>query len=632
MTDQERIAEWNRTAADYPLTDCVHQQIERQASQTPDAVAVVFDNEALTYRELDERANRLAHYLAGRGVGPDTLVGVSIVRSLDLMVALLAIMKAGGAYVPLDPAFPLPRLALMVEDARPLLVLTEQRFSDRFPANTNLLFVDSEAGAIAQQSPLAPDSRATSGNLVYVIYTSGSTGKPKGVMIEHRNVVSFFTAMDRAIGDGSPGVWLAVTSISFDISVLELFWTLARGFRVVLQGDERNIAKNILEYQVTHLQCTPSLARMLTIDRGSFSALSRLRKLLLGGEALTLPLVEQIRQVFSGEMYNMYGPTETTVWSTTQRMEKGAQVVSIGKPIANTQTYILDAELRPATIGDTGELYIAGAGVVRGYLNNPTLTAERFLPNPFGTDPAGRMYKTGDLARYLPDGNIEYLGRADFQVKIRGVRIELGEIETVIERHPAVRQAVVIAREGDAGVARLVACMCLNEDTPSATDEIRAYLRENLPDSMQPSEFVVLAEMPLTANGKTDRNALLQRQKRDMAVQMPDQLPKNDLEQKIAAVWQEMLETENVGVEKNFFDLGAHSLMVAEVQNKLQDVLDREIPLVAMFRYPTIRALAAHLANGTAETPAVDEAAARAQSRRESMQRRNARPPQKPGI
>ncbi len=423
---------------DYPRESTIADLFALQAARTPDSIAVAAGDCRLSYRELDKRSNRLARHLQGLGVLPDTLVGVALGRSEMLVVSLLAILKAGGAYVPLDPHYPRERLSWIIQDSRMQVILATGASRERLPlGGSGLSVLDVADSAIGSCSPHAVTSIARSHNLAYVIYTSGSTGKPKGVMVENRNVVNFFTGMDRAIGC-KPGTWLAVTSVSFDISVLELLWTLTRGFKVVVHGDEGTgtIADEIALHGVTNLQMTPSLARMLTLDPRAFAALGSLQQILLGGEAVPASLIHQLRQAFKGDIYNMYGPTETTIWSTAYLIGEIESTVSIGRPIANTQIYLLDAELNPVAKGEVGELFIGGDGIARGYWNRPDLTAERFPAVP--SLPGQRIYRTGDLARFQPDGNIEFLGRADFQIKLRGHRIEPGEIEAILEQCPGV--------------------------------------------------------------------------------------------------------------------------------------------------------------------------------------------------
>jgi amino acid adenylation domain-containing protein len=616
-----QVLEWNRTEADYPRSSTIAELFIEQAARTPDAIAVVAKDRRLSYCELDERSNRLARHLQTLGVKPDTLVGVAMGRSETLVVSLLAILKAGGAYVPLDPTHPEERLSLVIEDSGMQVLLTTAETRQKLPLElSGITVVDAEDSGLAAQSTDAVVSKTESHHLSYVIYTSGSTGKPKGVMVENRNVVNFFTGMDRAIGCG-PGVWLAVTSVSFDISVLELLWTLTRGFMVVVHGDEgaSTIAEEIARNGVTHLQMTPSLARMLTLDARAFAALGELKQMLLGGEAVPASIVEHLRQVFKGEIYNMYGPTETTIWSTTYRVGEPEKTVSIGRPIANTQIYLLDPELQPVLVGEIGELFIGGDGVAREYWNRPDLTAERFLLIPSLSDQ--RIYRTGDLARYLPDGNIEFLGRADFQIKLRGHRIEPGEIEDLLEHCAGVRQAVVLAREDREGDKRLVAYLVAESVGAETAAALRGALESKLPDYMVPSAFEFLSAMPLTENGKIDREALLKLPPPNLAAgtdaSLPQNEPGNEMERIVAAAWQDALGVASVGINDNFFDLGAHSLTVAEVQAKLQTALGREISILDLFQYSTVSALSRHLA-GTQSNSQISD---RAQRRRLARQR-----------
>ena len=628
-----QLLEWNRTEADYPRSSTIAELFAAQAARTPDAVAVIAQGRTLTYRELDESANRLARRLQNLGVKPDTLVGVAMGRSETLVISLLGILKAGGAYVPLDPTYPPDRLSLVIEDSQmPVLLTTAASRAHLPPAAAGVTILDAEDTVFERESAKAVVSQATPTNFAYVIYTSGSTGKPKGVMVENRNVVNFFTGMDRAIGC-APGVWLAITSVSFDISVLELLWTLTRGCTVVVHGDEgsANIADEITRYRVTHLQMTPSLARMLTLDPRAYSALGSLKQMLLGGEAVPAALIHHLRQVFKGEIHNMYGPTETTIWSTTCRVEDRDTSVSIGRPIANTQIYILDPDFNPVPVGEIGELFISGDGLARGYWRRPELTAERFMTIPgLGPD---RIYRTGDLARFLPDGNIHFLGRADYQIKLRGHRIEPGEIESVLEKFPGVRQAAVVLREDREGDKRLVAYLVAETAGSAAAlraaGDLRAAAGAKLPDFMVPSAFVFLNELPLTGNGKIDRKALLTLPPPNLAFAAASHgaEPSSETERVVARAWQLALGIPSVGLNDNFFDLGAHSLTVAEAHAKLEEVLGREIALLDLFQFTTVSALAAHLdAESGGAQAAASQLSVRAARRRLARQRETKAP------
>ncbi len=622
-------AEWNKTEADYPREGTIVQLFEQQVARTPDAVAVVSTGRSLTYRELDHRSNQVARHLQQLGVQTETLVGIAVERSVEMMVGLLAILKAGGAYVPMDPSYPAQRIALMIEDSgAPVILATEGTMSRLGKTVRRIVSIDGDAATIAGNDTHLVSSTASGQDLAYVIYTSGSTGKPKGVMIEHRNVINFFTGMDRAIGS-EPGVWLAVTSISFDISVLELFWTLTRGFQVIIHGDEgtQTIPDEIRNYGVTHMQATPSLARMIAVNPDGLAALGRLKKLFLGGEALPPSLVRHLRQEFHGELHNMYGPTETTIWSTTFQITGDSDSIPIGKPVANTQVYVLDSGLQPVAAGEAGDLYIGGDGVVRGYWQRPDLTAEKFLSDPF--QPGNRMYRTGDIARFLPNGNLEFLGRADFQVKLRGFRIEVGEIEAALENQPGVGQAAVVAREFKSRIQtqtqsedkRLVAYVVPKSGTKLEIADLRAALAAALPEYMVPSSFVLLDSFPLTANGKIDRNALPNPSAVEAESGAASEPPRNELERMIAQAWKDALGVDSVGLNENFFDLGAHSLMVAEVHMQLQQLLGRELSLVDLFQFPTVTALANHLNGEEAVPRASNRAERRLAARQQQAQR-----------
>ena len=622
LTGPERgkiLADWNDTDADFQKALFVHQAFEEQVEQTPDAVALVFQNEQLTYRELNYRANRVALALQKLDVKAGDRVGICMRRSPEMMAGLLGILKAGGCYVPLDPAYPKERLAFMINDSQSPVLLTQRSLRDALKfgiPNLKLLCADETNGVSdANRDPRLPSLSGTrpSTSLAYVIYTSGSTGQPKGVMVTHRNVVNFFAAMDRVLGT-QPGTWLAVTSISFDISVLELFWTLARGFKVVIQSDEnwisttrphnggdfentsgqwRSLPEQIIRHSVTHMQCTPSLAKTLILAPASREAVRRLDKFLLGGEALPVSLANELRGIMRGQLINMYGPTETTVWSATHPVDKAEGSVSIGRPVANTQIYILDKNLQLLPVGVPGEIIIGGEGVALGYLNRPELTAEKFIRSPFIA--GGRLYKTGDLGRLCADGTIEFLGRLDHQVKIRGHRVEPGEIELAFSHHPAVREAIVAVREDAPDDQRLVAYIVASPDTrPTATD-LRRFAQDRLPEAMIPAAFVFLDALPLTPNGKVNRKALPAPASRRPELDTAYIAPHGRLENSIAVIWQELLHVEKVGWHDNFFDLGGNSLLVVQVQARLRNVLGIELPIVKLFQHPTIHALANHL-------------------------------------
>ena len=465
LTDAEKhqlLVEWNDTRIDYPRDKCIHELFETQVAKTPDAIAVVFADQQLTYRELNSRANQLAHYLRKLSVGPETLVGICMERSMEMIVGLLGILKAGGAYVPLDPTYPKERLAFMLEDSRAPFLLTQARLGELRPAfGGTPISLDQDRQDIAQESTANIGPVQSPETLAYVIYTSGSTGKPKGVMIQHRSVVNFLASMARQPGLCETDTLLAVTNLSFDMAGFDFYLPLMVGARMVLArredaADGLRLRNLLSDSGATVMQATPATWRMLLAAGWQGS---RELKILCGGEALSEDLAKQLGQ-HCASLWNMYGPTETTVYFFCRALlsrHSSGRTVPIGRPIANTQIYILDQQLQPVPIGVPGELHIGGDGLARGYLNRPELTAEKFIANPFGADTPSRVYKTGDLARYLPGGKIEFLGRMDHQVKIRGYRIELGEIEAVLAQHRSIKESVVIARDDSLGSQRLVA-------------------------------------------------------------------------------------------------------------------------------------------------------------------------------
>jgi amino acid adenylation domain-containing protein len=562
--------------------------LEDRAARTPNDIAAISGGRRLTIHELDARSNRLARYLQIEGVGPETLVGLSVDRSPELLIAMLAIRKSGGAYVPIDPGYPSERIALIMQDSQMGFLLTTEKIRRTVPASlAHIISFDGDADAIEGQSPEPVVSFATNENLAYVMYTSGSTGRPKGVMVENRNVLHSFEGMDQIIRDRS-GVWLAVASISFDISLIELLWTLTRGFQVVIhrEGDLEKIPAEIFEHNVTHLQATPSLLRALVSAPHSLDALRKLKTILIGGEVLQASLVDSLRQSFEGEIYNVYGPTETTIWSTFYRLEERRNNIPIGKAILNTQTYVLDQELRSVSAGTTGDLFIGGNGVARGYLNRPDLTAERFLSDPFCQ--GGRLYRTGDLVLSLDDGNLEFKGRADFQVKVHGFRVELGEIEAALERHPGVTQAVVLAREDPRVGKILVAYLVAKSGESLIANSLRTAIEVALPNYMVPSHFVLLTSLPLTANGKIDRNALPSVSIQSNISEGEGSNPRGEFEVVLAKAWAEALGLSRVHRQDNFFSLGGHSLAALKIALKCQQEFNIDFPLRTFSECPVL--------------------------------------------
>jgi surfactin family lipopeptide synthetase A len=572
LTDPERqlvLKDGNSTSLSYPRDSLIQGLFEAQVERVPEAVAVECEGRRLNYGELECRANQLAHYLRERGVGPNVLVGLCVERSVEMVVGLLGILKAGGAYVPLDPEYPKERLEYILKDAQVGILLTQDRLMERLPEYSGqVMWLDRGWEVIGGCSSERPVTQTTPESLAYVIYTSGSTGRPKGVEVPHRGVVNFLTSMAREPGLHAEDVLLAVTTLAFDIAVLELFLPLCVGARVVIASrevawDGERLAKVLGECGATVMQATPATWRLL-IEAG-WRGQARF-KALCGGEALTQQLAAEL-MARAGRVWNLYGPTETTVWSTCYELKDPEGPVLIGQPIGNTQVYVLDRYLQPVPVGVPGELYLGGVGVARGYLNRPALTQERFVPDPFGGE--GRLYRTGDVARYRVDGNLEYLGRLDHQVKIRGFRIELGEVEAVLLEHPRVAQAVVVVREERVGDKRLVAYFVLGPGQQVTVTELRKYLRHRLPQYMVPQHFVELEGLPLTPNGKVDRRALPMPFSGG-AVEDSYVAPRTEMEACVAAIWQEVLGVERVGVHDNFFDLGGHSLLTLQVAARIE--------------------------------------------------------------
>jgi amino acid adenylation domain-containing protein len=602
---QQLLVAWNNTHAAYPHDMCVHQMFEAQVERIPDTVAVVFEDQALTYRELNTRANRLAHHLRALGVGPEVLVGLCVERSLELMVGLLGILKAGGAYVPLDPTYPPARLAFMLADAQVSVLVTQQQWVARLPVHgLQVVCLDGEWEHLASQPGNNPVSGVIPANLAYVMYTSGSTGQPKGVMVEHWALSNTMHWMQATFPLSEADRVLQKTPSSFDVSAWEFFAPLMVGAQLILarpgeHQDSAYIVDLLATHQITMLQLVPSLLQMV-LEEEALATCHSLRHVFCAGEALTHALQERFFARLTADLHNLYGPTEATIYATYWTCVRGSPSghVPIGWPIANTQLYILDTQLHPVPIGVPGELHIGGVGLARGYLNHPELTAERFIPHPFSDVPGARLYKTGDLARYRPDGSLEFLGRRDTQIKLRGYRIELGEIEATLEHHPAIRQAVVLAREDTAGDRRLVAYCVSHHGFILDIRELRSFLQIKLPDYMVPAAFVVLDALPLTANGKVDRQALPTPGKARPPLFEAFVAPRTPIEELLASIWANVLKVESVGIHDNFFALGGHSLLAVQVISRLRKVFQVDVPLRVLFDAPTVAGLARHVEKG----------------------------------
>ncbi len=605
LSDAERhqlLISWNETKAPYPQDKCLHQLFEAQATRTPDRLALRFNDCALSYRELNEQSNQLAHYLRSLGVGPDSLVGLCLDRSTGLLVALLGTLKAGGAYVPLNADNPKPRLAQQLTEAR--VLITEQKLLPQMPDFAGkTICLDREQYLWADQSRSNRATQTTPENLAYVLYTSGSTGLPKGVAVKHRNLVNYshFITQFLQLHNHPDGLQFAtVSTIAADLGNTCIYPSLISGGCLHLisydvSTDAQSLARYTTQYPIDVLKIVPSHLQALLQSPGAKQILPR-RYLIMGGEALSPKLLETILSLDpSCEVLNHYGPTETTVGSLTQNLREYdpsnscSISIPIGRPIANTQVYILDALQQPVPLGVPGELYIAGEGVAAGYLGAPDRTAERFLHNPFLKNTDALMYRTGDLARYLPSGDIEFLGRADDQVKIRGFRIELGEIEAVLSMHLGVKQAVVLAREDHSGDKRLLAYVVSRPENAVSGDELRVYLKQQLPDYMVPASITLLPKIPLTANGKIDRQALPDPTVAETKIYFAPTTPTQEV---VSSIWEEVLRLDRISTQENFFDLGGHSLLATQVISRIRRILKADLPLRILFEAPTIAEIA----------------------------------------
>ena len=625
LDDSERqkvLVEWNETACSFPGDKCFQELFEDQVERTPDAEAVVFGEQRLSYRELNSRVNRLAHHLRSLGVGPETLVGICVERSIEMVIGILGILKAGGAFVPLDPAYPRDRLAFMIDDSGLEVLLTQERLVKGLPPfEGQIINLDRSDTSDRIYSDENLDSNTSPQNAAYVIYTSGSTGTPKGVVVAHRGLSNLATAQIRAFNVQPFSRVLQFAALSFDASVSEFAMALLRGATLVIAPREdlmpgERLISLLRDQEITTVTFPPSVLALLPPE-----AFPALRTIVVAGEPCWAELVG--RWAVNGRLFcNAYGPTENTVCISIAECRPEGRKPPIGRALANVQVYVLDENMRPAPLGVPGEIYAGGEGLARAYLNRPDLTATRFVPNPYSTVPGARLYRTGDRGRYLPDGQLEFLGRVDQQVKVRGFRIEPGEIEAVLCRHDAVRDAIVVAREERNGETRLVAYVVGEAPTPELPGELRKYLQERLPDYMVPSAWVTLDALPLTTNGKVDRKALPAPDSQRPELASAYIAPRSAIERDIAAVWQQVLGIENVGANDNFFDLGGHSLQAVQVHGKLRAKFEKNLLLFELFQFPTIAAMAKYISNGYREESSAEQGVERAETRRELRSRR----------
>ena len=615
--EREKIlGEWNDTSVDYPEEgQTLHALVEEQVRRTPDAIALRFEGQELTYRQLDARANQLANALRAHGVGVEALVGICVERSLEMVIGLMGILKAGAAYVPLDPDYPPDRLAYMLADAKAPVLLAQERIKAKLPPldGVKVIYLDQGWEVIAQESESAPAVDVRPENLAYVIYTSGSTGQPKGAMNTHRGIRNRLLWMQDAYGLGPRDRVLQKTPFSFDVSVWEFFWPLMTGATMVIarprgHQDSHYLTLLIAATNVSTMHFVPPMLAVFLEERGLAEKCGSLRHVICSGEALSYDLQKRFFEVFAGtavKLHNLYGPTEAAVDVTYWECQpQGDGVVPIGRPIANTQAYVLDRHGQPTPLGVPGELHIGGLGVGRGYLGQPQLTREKFIPDPFRDDPQARLYATGDSVRWREDGNLIYLGRLDHQVKLRGFRIELGEIEAAINSHAEVRESVVVLREDAPGERRLVAYLVAEADT-SLAGRLREHLKSTLPDYMIPAAFVPLKQLPLTPNGKVDRRALPAPDfSRLQTVDDEAGTPVTKFEKYLCDVWMEVLGVAAVGRNDDFFEIGGDSLTGLRIINRLRETLGEHVSLVVMFEAPTVFKLAKLLENNYASAVA----------------------------
>jgi amino acid adenylation domain-containing protein len=614
------LSRWNQTEVRYRRDLCVHQIFEEQVARRPDGLALNYGDDALTYEELNRRSNQLARYLRKLGVGPESMVGICVERSIEMVVGVLGALKSGGAYAPLDPTYPQERLSYMIEDSGARVLLTQRRLLGALPVHkARVVCLDADWDEIAAENEDNPVNLTGPSNLAYMIFTSGSTGVPKGVALAHEGLSNLTTVQRLAFDVGEGNRVLQFSSISFDGSVLDMVMALTTGATLCRGAGATSVFDGAATlHTIREKAITTAILPTAALSALPSAELPELRTVITGGESCTNEIVA--RWAGGRDFINAYGPTESTVFATMKRCDPAdGRTPSIGRPIANTEVFILDQHAVPAPIGAPGELYVGGVGLARGYHGRPDLTAEKFVPHPFAMRPGARLYRTGDLVRYLPDGNIDFLGRMDFQVKVRGFRIELGEIESMLNKHPAVRQSLVVAREQRSGEKRLIAYVVVRKGESLTVEELRGFLKKKLPQYMAPSAFALLDAFPLTPGGKVDRQALPNPDGVRPDIEAAFVTPHTEIEREVAEVWREILGVERVGVNDNFFDLGGDSLRLLQLQQKLQERLRSGIPLMTLFKYPTVSAVARQLGDGgTTEEPPSD----RAQKQRMMIERR----------
>jgi amino acid adenylation domain-containing protein len=638
LTAAEReqiLVDWNNTATEHDREVCVHELVEAQAARTPEAVALIFADQRVTYAELNQRANQLAHYLKERGVGPETRVGILLERSVEMAVSLLAILKAGGAYAAFDTTYPAERLRYMFEDSGVALILTERSVMASQP-DLGARAILIEEIRTSQEGWLAPAVAGDShpANIAYLVYTSGSTGRPKGILIEHRSLVNAAYAFINKHRMTGRDRLLQFASLSFDVAAEEFFSSWLTGGCIVMKPEtvmsHDEFVTLIEKEEITIVNLPASFWQewLTAISEKKLEVPNTLRRVIVGNEKTLEETLAKWQRVMGQkvEWCNAYGPSETTITASnyepasTSSAREEKSTVPIGRPVINVEMYVLDPAQQLVPTGEAGELYIGGAGLARGYHNQPAQTAERFIPHPFSTQPGERLYRTGDLTRFRADGNVEFLGRVDEQVKIRGFRIEVGEVEAVLAQHTGVRESVVIAREDERGSNRLIAYVVANNGNLQ-TAELRAFLKQRLAEYMVPSSFVVMDALPRTPNGKVDRRALPNAD----ATRADDRevyiAPRSSMESVITNIWQELLKVEKVGVNDNFFGLGGHSLLLVHAQSKVTEALRVKISMVEMFKYPTVSALAEHLSQQHTPVAAAAPVRNQAESRIEAMNR-----------